>query len=62
MTALGFLLLFCGVLVGRVWGTSPIETLLGRYNKADYIGGALAAVGLPLLLAGVFTWLWRAMP
>jgi hypothetical protein len=62
MFAIGFFLTVAGIFMVRVWGSSPVETLLGKYNKADYIGGAMALVGLSILLLSVTIFLWKVLP
>lgn len=62
MIAIGILLLVLGVLIVRVHGASPVEVYLRQYNGADYLGAALAALGVLVGLAGVVAWAWRALP
>ena len=54
MTAIGFVLLFAGWLIGSMFGASR-----GTTNKADYVACALSFSGLIAMVAGLATWFWR---
>lgn len=56
MTAIGFVLLFAGWLIGSLFGAK-----FGT-NKADYAACTLYFVGLLLSVAGLATWFWRWLP
>jgi hypothetical protein len=62
MFATGFFLSVLGIFMVRVWGSSPVESHFGRYNKADYIGGALALAGFAILLIAICVILWKELP
>lgn len=57
MTAIGFVLLFAGWLIGSMFGAPR-----GTTNKADTVACALFFVGLIAMVAGLSTWLWRWLP
>lgn len=57
MTAIGFVLLFAGWLIGSVFGATR-----GTTNKADYVAGAISFFGLIAMVAGLAAWLWRGLP
>ena len=58
MTAIGFVLLFAGWLIGSLFGSpNPYFT-----NAADKVAVIMYLSGLLLALAGAAAWLWRVMP
>ena len=57
MTAIGFVLLFAGWLIGSMFGAPR-----GTTNKADYVAGALSFFGLIATVAGLAAGLWRWLP
>lgn len=58
MTAIGLVLLFIGVVGVNVLGAPSRYT----FNRYDYIFGSFMMVGVLLTVAGIATFLWRAMP
>ena len=56
MTAIGFVLLFAGWLIGSMFGATR------GLNKAAYVASIFSIVGLILAVAGLATWLWRWLP
>lgn len=57
MTAIGFVLLFAGWLIGSAFGAPR-----GTTNKADHVACALYFFGLIAMVAGLATWFWRWLP
>ena len=56
MTAIGFVLLFAGWLIGSMFGATR------GTNAADYVACALYFFGLIAMVAGLATWFWRWLP
>lgn len=62
MTAFAFLFTVVGVLLIRMFGCNKTEQLMGRYNKADYIGAGMFFIGIITFIVVIFMWMWRELP
>ena len=58
MTAIGLLMFMIGALIVNMFGAGPFE----KHKIGDYLGGAIAFIGLGMSIAGFLIWLWYVMP
>lgn len=58
MTAVGFLMITLGMIIGIAFGDPDEDT----YNVADAIAANALFFGLAIFSIGVSVWLWGVMP
>lgn len=58
MTAIGFLMIALGMLLGILCGAPRDD----EWNRADGVGFAAVIAGTALVSVGIAVWLWSAMP
>ena len=63
MTAVGFLLLLVALALGAAIAGADLTRMNEKVQSALVLGFfAVSCAGILLLVAGIATWLWRAMP